>query len=282
MLFYTTQTKNYKLVQCKNGYSNGLRMSDLAGFYGWMSHLNNIDGIVYYTSKISQNILNLPPNNRIKYIKHPYQDLEIADNQNNQYIDKKPQKINLYDYQLEALKKLREHFVDNSRGILSLMCGMGKTLISYEFSKKYSKVIIISPIRQFVKQNLNRFKEYGCNKNYLTISCDGTRHIDTIKHFINSNNEFLISCTFISVDVLLDCIKDLDKSNLMIIIDEFHNLPKTSLTDETNHLYKLLHTDFNILFLSATPRIYELENNDEEQLDTASLKWVKLVQFVPF
>jgi len=132
-------------------------------------HLNNIDGIVYYTSKISQNILNLPSNNRIQYIKYPY--LPSNENiQNNIPIDNKLTKITLYDYQIEALKKLKEHYEKNSRGILSLMCGMGKTLISYEFSKKYDRIIIISPIRQFVKQNLNRFKEYGCEKNYLTIS----------------------------------------------------------------------------------------------------------------
>jgi len=60
IILYNSQSNKYKLVQCKNGYSSGLRMSDLAGFYGWMSYLNNIEGIVYYTSKISPNILNLP------------------------------------------------------------------------------------------------------------------------------------------------------------------------------------------------------------------------------
>lgn len=232
-----------------------------------MAHLNNIEGIVYYTSKISQNILNLPSNHHINYIKHSY--LTINENkQNDKPNRKKINKITLYNYQIEALEKFKNHYDTNSRGILSLMCGMGKTLISYEFSKKYKKIIIILPIRQFVKQNLNKFKEYKCDKNNLTISCDGTRHIDTIKNFVDTNDEFIISCIFISVDVLFDCIKDLDKSNFVIIIDEFHNLPKTSLTDETNHLYKLLHTDFKILFLSATPRIYELEGREEEQLDT--------------
>ncbi len=122
------------------------------------------------------------------------------------------------------------------------MCGMGKTLISCNFSKKYSKIIIIAPIRQFVKQNLNRYIEYGYNGIHLTISCDGTRHSDTIKKFINSNEEFLISCTFDSIDVLFNCISNLDNSDLIIIIDEFHNLPKSSLLDNTNPMYKLLNS----------------------------------------
>ena len=299
-------TNKYKLIQCKNGYNTGLKLSDLAGFYGWMSHLDSLEGIVYYTSKLSRNILSLPPNPRIKYIIHPY------DNHNNKQVNqvnqvnqinkiqenfitddilsestnstKSTKSINssssenstiiLYDYQNQALKELKKHFKQNSRGILSLMCGMGKTLISYKFSKQFSKVIIIAPIRQFVKQNLNRFKEYGYIGNTLTISCDGTRHIDTIKNFIKSNDEFLISCTFDSVDVLYKCIKKLDK-DLIIIIDEFHNISKSSLTNESNPMYKLLHSDFNILFLSATPRIFELEqeheNEDIEQSDIEKL-----------
>ena len=289
------QSNKYKLIQCKNGYDSGLKLSDLAGFYGWMSHLDSLEGIVYYTSKLSRNILSLPPNPRIKYIIHPYETI----NHNNQIQEniisddilsestnstKSTKSINssssanstiiLYDYQNQALKELKKHFKQNSRGILSLMCGMGKTLISYKFSKRYSKVIIIAPIRQFVKQNLNRFKEYGYIGNTLTISCDGTRHIDTIKDFIKSNDEFLISCTFDSVDVLYKCIKKLDK-DLIIIIDEFHNISKSSLTNESNPMYKLLHSDFNILFLSATPRIFELEqeheNEDIEQSDIEEL-----------
>lgn len=34
IVLFDLDTKKYKLVQCKNGYSNGLRMNDLAGFYG--------------------------------------------------------------------------------------------------------------------------------------------------------------------------------------------------------------------------------------------------------
>jgi len=37
VILYNGDNQTYKLIQCKNGYSNGLRMSDLAGFYGWMS-----------------------------------------------------------------------------------------------------------------------------------------------------------------------------------------------------------------------------------------------------
>jgi hypothetical protein len=50
----------------------------------------------------------------------------------------------------------------------------------------------------------------------------------------------------------------------IFIIDEFHNLSKNNVTDETNDFYKLLFSDHRILFVSATPRIYELEDQDYE------------------
>ena len=37
------------LIQCKNGYKNGLTMSDLTGIMCWMFSLPNLCGYVYYT-----------------------------------------------------------------------------------------------------------------------------------------------------------------------------------------------------------------------------------------
>jgi hypothetical protein len=39
------------LVQCKNGYKNGLTIIDLAGFMCWMAAMDKINGYIYYTSK---------------------------------------------------------------------------------------------------------------------------------------------------------------------------------------------------------------------------------------
>ena len=56
------EENNCSLVQCKNGYTKGLKMEDLAGFNAWMSTLDTLKGYVYYTNKLSQNILSLPKN----------------------------------------------------------------------------------------------------------------------------------------------------------------------------------------------------------------------------
>ena len=236
------------LIQCKNGYKNGITINNLAGFFGWMCSLPELVGYVYYTNRLSKNIKELPYNNRIKYIKQPY----IENNELNNITEFKP-----YDYQLEAFEQFKNNF--NNRGILSLPCGTGKTYITYLCSTLYKQIIILSPLKEFAKQNLNRFIEYGYNKNTLLVDSDGERDIDNINKFIN-NESFLISSTFCSVDV----ISKLQLDNVLIIIDEFHNLSKNNVTDENNDFYKLLNSDYNILFVSATPRVYELENELED------------------
>ena len=244
------------LVQCKNGYKNGVTMKDLSGFMCWMATLDKLNGYVYYTNKLSENIKCLPSNKRIIYIQQKY----IEEN-----IIKKTIKIEYkpYDYQLEAAEKFKNEF--DKRGILSLPCGTGKTLISYLCSLNYKQVIIISPLKEFAKQNLTKFIEYGYSNNTLLVDSDGERDINEIKKFIESNESFLISCTFCSIDVIYQNLSVMN--NPLFIIDEFHNLSIANMTDEDNYFYKLLNSELKILFLSATPRVYEMENeyydNDE-------------------
>lgn len=52
-------------------------------------------------------------------------------------------------------------------------------------------------------------------------------------------------------------------NNPLFIIDEFHNISKNNLINPDNELYKLLYSNHKILFVSATPRIYELEYDEE-------------------
>ena len=135
---------------------------------------------------------------------------------------------------------------------------MCKTYTSYLISLKFDKVIIISPLREFAKQNMIRFIEYGNINKYLLVDSDGIRDLHEIKEFVKNNNKFLISSTYKSVDI----ISKLNLENCLIIIDEFHNLSQSNVTDEDNNFYKLLNSDNKILLMSATPRIYENENED--------------------
>ena len=240
------------LVQCKNGYKKGVTLKDLSGFFAWVAS-TDYKGYVYYTNKLSINVTSLPPKKNIIYVKQPFiEPTEIINNI-----------ITPYQYQLDASNKIIKHFENNNRGILTLPCGCGKTYTSYLISKNYKQIIIISPLKQFAKQNLDRFIQYGYPDYGMLIDSDGERDIKTVKKFIKKNDSFLLSSTYKSIDVIYNCLKYMD--NPLIIVDEFHNISKNNIIDEEDNFYKLLNSEHNILFMSATPRVYEMEDEDFEQ-----------------
>ena len=247
---------NFTFVQCKNGYGTGLRIEDLAGFYMQMFNHTNVNGNVYYTSKLSRNITENAINNRIQYIKLLMNETETKEEVKTVFKS--------HDYQIEASNKIINYLDNNNdnnnndKAILSMPCGCGKTYTSYLIANKYDKVVMISPLRQFAKQNLDRYVQYG-RTNTLLLDSDGTRDIDQVTEFINNNAKFLISATYKSVDIL----QQLNLTNCLIIIDEFHNLSKNNVCNEEDDFYKLLQSDNKFLLMSATPRIYELEDDEE-------------------
>jgi len=269
---------NISLVQCKNGYSNGLCVKDIAGIMMRFA-FSRVSTYIYYTDCLSKNIkytsyispyvVNIDCSNKIDNLQ------EINNDDNNINFIKLPiienkevvikNKIEPYSYQIEAYKKFKEYFETENRGILSLPPGTGKTYASYLIANDYNQIILVSPLIEFAYQNLIRFVEYGYVKKTLLVDSDGIRDINEIKTFIRNNNNFLISCTYCSVDLISECL-DLF-NNPLFIIDEFHNLSKANISDKTNDIYKLLKSTHKILFMSATPRIYDLEYDEDENKD---------------
>lgn len=273
------------IVQCKNGYNNGLCVDDISGIMMRSNFLRDANTFIYYTNCLSRNIrytakispyvvnidcstkidklLQVSDDNKIYFVKLPYEDSNIVkENIKTEIIP--------YAYQTEAVAKIKVHYQTNNRCILSLPCGCGKTYTSYLISNDYKHIVILSPLREFASQNLNRFVEYGYNKkNTLLVDTDGNRDIDSIKEFIKDHENVLISCTYNSMDLISECL-DLFKDALFII-DEFHNLSKANISDDENNIFKLLTSDHKILFMSATPRIYDIEYDDNESYDTEYL-----------
>lgn len=251
---------NCYAVQCKNGYGkNGVCLEDLGGFSTQVLARDHINGIVYYSEKLNKNIQDLPQTKRVQYIHYPYI------NSINNIIQRQPRNKFVVDktklvYQKQAEQLAIQHFKNNNRGILWGVCGIGKTYISYLISEHYDQIIIISPLRQFARQNLDKYIEYGTNKNHLLISSDGERDINNTVQFINNNKKFILSATYDSVDVIHKIINF--TKNPLIIVDEFHGITKNNMTNKDDHFYKILHGDHKMLFMSATPRIYELENEE--------------------
>lgn len=123
--------------------------------------------------------------NKIHFVKLPYENTsEVSEvtevTEVSEVVDIVP-----YSYQIEAVDNFRKHYRTTNRGILSLPCGCGKTYTGYLISTHYKHIIILSPLREFASQNLNKFIEYGYEKNNtLLVDTDGNRDIDSIKSFI--------------------------------------------------------------------------------------------------
>ena len=248
----------YILVQCKNYSSNkSITFECLAGFFG-MTKFYDLDGVVFHTTKLSINIkLQKIEGSGIQFIKKDLKKEEdfIKNELNIRLIDQP------YYYQIEAYELLK----NNLRSILSLQCGMGKTLTSIMIAKDYDNIIIISPLIAYSKQNLDRYDNELQSVEYksLLINSEGTRDEDEIIKFIKKNKKYILSFTYDSVDVLLKIIIHL--YNFIIIIDEFHNLSKNDIieSNEKTPIYDILHSEYRILFMSATPKFFQFESSEE-------------------
>jgi superfamily II DNA or RNA helicase len=258
---YDEEKKQYKysLVQCKNGYKSGITMQHLAGFMYMFSNHPDKDGIVYYTSRLNIHVKEGHINPRLIFIKKPSTYVPEIQSEQFNHSYKSAQTYTLYGYQKIAVHVMKHHFNNNLRGILSCPCGTGKTIMSCYFSRNYQNVILISPLRQHAEQNMDKYMTYFNDYVNVLIDTDGTRNIDKIIKLINDNKnkKILFSATFMSVDVINKFHHLLP--NCIVIVDEFHGLSKNSVFDKDNEMNKLLTSKARILFMSATPRIYELE-----------------------
>lgn len=237
--------ENYILVQCKNFESNSVTIHHLAGFHAMVLYFN-MEGIVFYTSKISSQLKWYKQNPKIQFIKQ-----EMIENK----IEIIPSKLQPYYYQIEAFN----HLKDSNRSILSLPCGMGKTLTAIMIGRNYNNIILISPLISYAKQNLERFQNELSNEKYqsIIVNSDGTRDVDEILTKLSKKSKNILSFTYKSVDILVDLLNKL--GDHIIIIDEFHNFSKNDIYEDTP-MNKILLSESKILFMSATPKFFNLDN----------------------
>jgi superfamily II DNA or RNA helicase len=107
----------------------------------------------------------------------------------------------------------------------------------------------------------NVFKKSIKNYSYNLISSDGNRDIETILN--NKKEKNIYSVTFYSADIILELIDNLD--NIILIVDEFHNLSYSNVTNKNNAINKIILSDkiTKKIFMSATPKVYEIKKEDD-------------------
>lgn len=247
--YFDEDEEEWIIVQCKN-YTYTITVEKLAGFYDLVIS-SGLNGELYYTSSLSEPVKRYNKKH-IKFIKYPFQEPVNPIVERN--LKQKPR-----DYQIDAYNALKGH----KRSILQLPCGMGKTLTAMIWAKRFDIIIIFSPLKQHAQQNLARFKtELDYYDIHELIDSDGTRDINKI--IPNLNKKLILSCTYKSHDVINKLAEYIiDSENVGVVIDEFHNLSYDNLMDKADSFYKVFSQQYNYLFISATPRLFDTEKGDD-------------------
>ena len=273
-LIVKNENNDYELIQCKNYSSNSITPECLAGFLLCVL-ISGKKGYVYYTSRLSKTIKDLKKSDRINYI-HKSLDKDFYENyivkifDESEKIKKSESYSNLldhpFDYQIKSYNNIMNKFLlGHKRCTLQMPCGLGKTLTSMMVSQHFNQIIIVSPLQQYCSQNLERYKKEYKFKDYssLLIDSEGTRNIDLIKKFILNNEKFILSICFKSCDILYEILSEL--KNYIIIFDEFHHISMNDLFCVNSHkIGEILQSNSKIMFMSATPRLFDLNDFNEE------------------
>jgi superfamily II DNA or RNA helicase len=311
LLVKSSSGDKYSIVQCKHyDESRPLSANDLGTFLCMvMRYHKQVSSLVYSSSGYQNHLLMLEDNYNITYNElkfNPARYLELLNTIYKPDVDKENSKILIpYDYQLEAINALK----GKDRTVCQLPCGCGKTLIAIKLCEAYKQNVIITPLKSYCEQNLDRFtSQMDGSYAMMIIDSDGDgRNIDKIQEFVKKNNKICLFATFKSVDIINKLIGDglLRTGEYYIVIDEFHNLSindihddileveddledfqelenvnleveeeldieeeidveefedeledDESIEDNNTEMYKLLHSNARILFMSATPRLY--------------------------
>ena len=168
----------------------------------------------------------------------------------------------LRDFQktiFDKLTKSKEHI-----SLLDLPCGCGKGEIYCHYAQLFDKVIIVSPLKQHVEQNIKRLRSYLPNHKVITFDSDYYYNMFDIDlhNIICSNNKCVIGITYCAIERNIISFSDIKDLSSLIICDEVHNITKY------DNMYKSLFSKFSkVLLASATPNKLNLEFIEDKDTD---------------
>lgn len=182
---------------------------------------------------------------------------------NNQIISYTPR-----EDQIEIIEKSVDYFTDHDKGMLILICGVGKTLLSLWISQKMnSQTILIGvPNKLLLKQWKKMIKELFKGVPCLVVS--GGVNIDTITTFLENNQKrCIVITTYASSPKVNTASHQSHFVFSMKILDEVHHLTSTNMrkSDKTNTYIEMLKIS-SVKQLSLTATIKQLENNYDDEM----------------
>jgi superfamily II DNA or RNA helicase len=172
------------------------------------------------------------------------------------------------EYQSHIIEKSFIHYQNHDKGMLILMCGMGKTLISLWITQKLrvNNIIIGVPNRLL----LNHWKEATKNifPDICSIIVEGDINTENIRNFVETNKSGIVITTYASSKKVYDVTNELQFVFDMKINDEVHHLTSKKFNDdETRKTYvNMLKIPSNKqISLTATLKILENKEKMREE-----------------
>ena len=186
--------------------------------------------------------------------------LESKNNKKVTFVPRKDQQI--------IIDKSVSHFKYNDKGMLVLMCGVGKTLISLWVTQKLNlnKILIGVPNILLLKQWEKVIKILFKNITYLVVS--GGVDVDDIKYFLNNNKKkCIVITTYSSAHKIYHAVE----SNKFVfdikILDEVHHLTANNMIlEHTTKKYVQMLNISSIKQLSLTATLKQLENGNSDNV----------------
>ena len=163
------------------------------------------------------------------------------------------------------IDKSYNYFQINEKGMLILMCGVGKTLISLWITQKlnFSKIIIGVPNKLLVKQWSIEIKKIFQTTNFLLVK--GGITTEDIEDFLKNNKSFIVITTYSSCHKVLSVSKILNIIFDMKINDECHHLTSSNMKlENTTQTYVEMLNIKSIKQLSLTATLKNLETSNTD------------------
>ena len=163
------------------------------------------------------------------------------------------------------IDKSYNYFQINEKGMLILMCGVGKTLISLWITQKlnFYRIIIGVPNKLLVKQWSIEIKKIFPTTNFLLVK--GGITTEDIEEFLKNNKSFIVITTYSSCHKVLTASKNLDITFDMKINDECHHLTSSNMKlENTTQTYVEMLNIKSIKQLSLTATLKNLETSNTD------------------
>lgn len=237
-----------------------------------------IDSLEQYYRKLSDEELQTIKRESELRMKLHMKKKEVERKKVKDILQQQKQKIIPYDYQKNIIDKCKNYYETHNKGLLVLMCGMGKTLISLWVSQQLgcNKILVGVPNNLLLQQWQKEVKKI-LNVNLLIVR-SGT-NCNAINKFMDENDKCCVITTYHSSHKLENLQFD------MKILDEVHHLTSENIdtAQERKTFVRILNVpSIKQLGLTATMKeLQDFENgisNDNTEIfgniiDEKNLLW---------